>query len=184
MNTTRRSSRSGSTASPADPLANLPQSPPETSTGSAREPEPPGNDGLDRGDVIANGLRGTAAWSARFIIVVAALTLALWLLAQAWVGVFPIIMAIIVSTVMWPVAHWLVDRGVPAGLSAIMTILLFFGVIGGVIVRSRPRSWTSRRRSLSRPASGSGICSSGYPGRRSTWTAPPSTMPLTKRDPG
>lgn len=89
--------------------------------------------GLDRGQVLAAGAKGLSAWSARCIIVVAAAALALWLLAQAWVAVFPIIMAILVTTVMWPPAAWLRKHGWKDGLAAITVLLVFFLLFAGLV---------------------------------------------------
>lgn len=87
----------------------------------------------DRGTVIVAGLKGMSTWSLRFIIVTAALALALWLLAQAWVAVLPIIMAVLVTTVMWPAAHWLRRHKWNDGLAAITVLLLSFALFVGVL---------------------------------------------------
>ncbi len=87
----------------------------------------------DRGTVIAAGLKGMTAWSARFIIVVLALGLALWLLAQAWVAVFPIIMAVLVSTVMWPAVRWLRKHNWNDAVAALTVLLLSFAAFLGVL---------------------------------------------------
>ena len=87
----------------------------------------------DRGTVIATGLKGMAAWSLRFIIVMVALALGLWLLAQAWVAVFPIIMAVLVTTVMWPAVRWLRKHKWNEALAAITVLVLSFVAFLGVL---------------------------------------------------
>lgn len=92
----------------------------------------------DRGTVIAAGLKNVTAWSGRFIIVVAALALALWLVAQAWVAVLPIIMAVLVATVMWPAVRWLRRHRWKPALAAITVLLLFFALGVGVLALIAP----------------------------------------------
>lgn len=87
----------------------------------------------DRGTVLADGFKGMAAWSVRFIVVIAALALALWLLAQAWVAVFPIIMAVLVTTVMWPAVRWLRKHKWNDGLAAITVLVFSFVAFLGVL---------------------------------------------------
>lgn len=90
----------------------------------------------DRGAVIGDGVSWLAQWSLRLILIAAGATLAWWLLGALWVGVFPVLLALIVATVLWPATRWLRQRGVPAALSAILVILgsliAFFGVLGAI----------------------------------------------------
>src|SRR5918997_4200412 len=51
------------------------------------EPVPPVR--VDRSAVIGEGLKATAAWSLRLIVIGVALFLVFWLLGQIWVGVRP-----------------------------------------------------------------------------------------------
>ncbi|CAN5588344.1 AI-2E family transporter [soil metagenome] len=91
---------------------------------------------IDRGVVIARSMKGAAVWSVRFLVITAAVAVALWLVAKAWVGVFPLIMALLVSSVLWPSTRWLRDRGWPPGLAAITTLMIavitLFGVFGTI----------------------------------------------------
>ncbi len=122
----------------AEQTGYLPPPPPDATTEPEGEPAPATNVGTDRGDVIAGGLRGLAAWSLRFIIVVLAAGLLLWLMGQLWVGVFPIFMALILSTVLWPAVHFLSSRGWPSGLAAAFSMVVGIGLIVGVGVAIAP----------------------------------------------
>ncbi|WP_228386913.1 AI-2E family transporter [Ornithinicoccus halotolerans] len=93
---------------------------------------------VDRGQVIAEGMRVAARWSGRFLLIVLALAVFLWLLGRAWVGVFPVIMAIIVCTVLWPPVAWMRARRAPPALAAIGTILLAFAVFIGLLASVAP----------------------------------------------
>lgn len=112
---------------PSDPAADRtghhPPKPPGVSTAPPDQPAPSTNVGIDRGDVIAVGLQRTAAWALRFVIVVVAIGVFFWLLGQVWVGVLPIVMAILVTTVLWPAVRFLTARGWPPALAAAVSLL-------------------------------------------------------------
>ncbi|MGB3187136.1 MAG: AI-2E family transporter [Ornithinimicrobium sp.] len=99
------------------------------------EVDPPS---IDRGAVIARSLRRSSVWAVRFLILVAAGAVALWLIAQAWVGVFPLIMALLLSSVLWPPTRWLRARGWPAGLAAFTTLLIAFIAFLGILSTIAP----------------------------------------------
>lgn len=89
------------------------------------------NLGTDRGLVIGRMFASSSRWSLRFLIIVAALFVIGVMVGQLWVGVFPIVMAIIVSTVMWPAVRFLRTKGWPAGVAAAVTMLVFVvGLVG------------------------------------------------------
>ena len=104
--------------------------------GDAIKPET--NTGIDRGTVIGDIMRVTAAWGARFIIIVIALAVLLWLMAQVWVGIFPIMLALIVSTVLGPPVTWMRSKGVPDALAAALTLVLFLLTLVGILVAIAP----------------------------------------------
>lgn len=93
---------------------------------------------IDRGDVIAADGKTAAAWALRFIIVVAATALLLYLLKFVWMGLLPILLALIVCTVLWPPVRWLRSKKVPAALATILVIVGFFGIIGGIFAAMAP----------------------------------------------
>lgn len=102
------------------------------------QPQPPSNAGVDRGQVIARGYRTTAQLSARFIIITAALALLLWLLAQVWVGVLPILLSLILATVLWPPVAWMTRRGAAPVLAAATTLVLALLVVVGTLAAIAP----------------------------------------------
>lgn len=84
----------------------------------------------DRAVVIDEGFDGMQRWAVR-IVVIAAATLAVgWLIGQLWVIVFPVALALIVSTVLEPPVSWLRRHRVPSGLAAAVVVL---GFVAGVI---------------------------------------------------
>lgn len=113
------------------------------STRSAANPIPPnptspGSSLPNRATILGRDGRWLAGWALRFVVLVAAGAL-LWLgLAQIWVGLLPIILAIIVCTVLWPPVNWLRSKRVPPALASILTILGFFAAFGGIIAAMAP----------------------------------------------
>ncbi|WP_246389069.1 AI-2E family transporter [Corynebacterium incognita] len=93
---------------------------------------------VDKSAVWARDGKSVAAWSLRFILTVLGLALAGKLLSYVWDGVLPVILAILVTTVLWPVNKWLFQHGFPRALAALTTLLGFFAIFGGVIVAMAP----------------------------------------------
>lgn len=118
----------GGRGAPADPT-----DPDDPVTQAAAEAET-----VDRGALILQGLRGAATWSWRFLLVVAALFVVFYVLGKIWVGVLPIILALIVSSVLWPPVRWLRRHRWPAGLAAAAVLLAALGVFSGVIALIAP----------------------------------------------
>lgn len=87
----------------------------------------------DRGEVIGAG----GVWLAKWSLCIAAIALGAvvlgWLLEKLWVVVLPVLLAIVVSTVLWPPTRALTKRGVPPAGAASITLLVAFALFGGVI---------------------------------------------------
>lgn len=88
---------------------------------------------VDRSAVIGAGLKATAAWSARLIVTGVALFLLFWVLGKVWVGVRPILLALIVSTVLWPPVAWLRRHRWPPGLAAATVVVTALLCVIGVL---------------------------------------------------
>ncbi|MDO5731437.1 AI-2E family transporter [Corynebacterium sphenisci] len=93
---------------------------------------------IDRADVIGEGARWFAAWCLRFLIVAAALYVGWRGLSKVWGGLLPVLLALIVSTVLWPVAATLRKAKLPASLAAIVALLGSIAVVGGVFALMAP----------------------------------------------
>ena len=87
----------------------------------------------DRGEVIGSAGRWLAGWALRFIVVAAAA----WVIwkggALIWSAVLPVILALIVCTILWPVTARLRSWKFPPALAVLTTILGFFLILGGII---------------------------------------------------
>jgi predicted PurR-regulated permease PerM len=84
-----------------------------------------------RPHAFADGLKASAAWTARCIIVLAGLVV-LWYLTKAlWSIVLPTLFALLLASVLWPVNRFL-RRGLPKVLAALVTLLGFIGIVVGI----------------------------------------------------
>ncbi|UIJ34898.1 AI-2E family transporter [Allobranchiibius sp. GilTou73] len=71
------------------------------------------NVGVDRSQVISAGLRWSASWSLRMVIIAAGIWVAFKVIGIFWSALLPVILALILSTVLWPPARWLRSKGFP-----------------------------------------------------------------------
>src|SRR5674476_1390093 len=77
-------------------------------------------------------------WGVRIIVFAAATLVVGWVISHAWVILFPVAMALIVSTVLIPPATWLRDHGWPSALAAITVVLGFVSILVGGITALAP----------------------------------------------
>lgn len=94
--------------------------------------------GVDRGALILESLKGAAAWAWRFLLLAAALAVLFYVLGKLWVGVLPLLLALIVSTVLWGPVRFLTRRGWPSGLAAGLVLLLGLGAFVGSLAAIAP----------------------------------------------
>jgi predicted PurR-regulated permease PerM len=86
------------------------------------------------GDLVPLGLRASAAWTWRIVVVAAGIYLLLLLLAQFKVLVVPVLVALLVVALIKPLADLGVRRlGLAPALAAVLTILVVVLVLVGLI---------------------------------------------------
>lgn len=93
---------------------------------------------VDRADVIGAGGRWLAMWAGRFLLVALALAVLGWLASQFWDGILPVLLAILLTSVLWPATAALKRKGVPYGLGAAISLLGGVGIIAGLIAIIAP----------------------------------------------
>nr|WP_211243217.1 AI-2E family transporter [Rhodococcus oryzae] len=74
-----------------------------------------------------------AKWSLCLVLIAAGGWVVWTLLGVLWVAVLPVLLAIVVSTVLWPPTRAMTSRGVPPGAAAGITLIAFLGFFGGII---------------------------------------------------
>jgi predicted PurR-regulated permease PerM len=80
-----------------------------------------------------------AAYSWRFLVIVAAVAVGVYALVQLRLIVIPVIVALFVSTILAPPAHWLSGRGVPHLLSTWIVMLAAIGIFAGAVALIAPQ---------------------------------------------
>ncbi|WP_241665846.1 AI-2E family transporter [Prescottella subtropica] len=87
----------------------------------------------DRGEVIGVGGMWLAKWSLCLAAIAVGAVVLGWVLEKLWVITLPVLLAIVVSTVLWPPTRALTKRGMPPAGAAAVTLLVFFTLLGGVV---------------------------------------------------
>ena len=87
-----------------------------------------------RGAAIGEGVTWTARWSLRLILATAGAALLWYLIGALWSIVFPVFLAVILATVLWPPTAWLRARKVPPALAAGLVLLAGLALLSGLIV--------------------------------------------------
>lgn len=93
----------------------------------------------DRADVIEGGFAGLQRWGLRIVLIAAGVFVLGWIIGKLWVVIFPLVIALIVSTVLQPGAGWLRRHKVPSALAALAMLLAFLLAITMVIVILAPQ---------------------------------------------
>lgn len=98
------------------------------------DPEAP----VDRADVISEAGKWIAAWAGRFLLVVAALVVIGIGLRYVSGAIMPTLLALLVASVLWPLTALGRRLGLPNALSALLSLLLGLGIIGGLFALIAP----------------------------------------------
>ncbi|MGC7093279.1 AI-2E family transporter [Amycolatopsis lurida] len=88
---------------------------------------------LDVTTVVPRGLRIGAALAWRFLVVIAALYVIVWLVGYLSVVVIPLSIALLLAALMAPGVGWLVKAGLPRGLAAGIVLIGGLGLLGGLL---------------------------------------------------
>lgn len=87
----------------------------------------------DRGDVIGSGV----LWLAKWALCVVAIAAGAWVLgfiaARLWVVLLPVLLAVVISTVLWPPTGLMVRAGLPPAAAASLSLIGFIGLLAGGI---------------------------------------------------
>lgn len=123
------------------------------------DPEPRGSffDALRRrsvslsGDLtgsIPRGLRIATAYAWRFLVVAAAIGVGVWIVIQLKLLVIPLLVAILVTALLWPAFTWMLRHRWPRWLAIVVSVIGAIAIIGGLLwlaVWQITREWGSVR---------------------------------------
>lgn len=93
----------------------------------------------DRGVVIDEGFGNLQRWGLRIIVIAAAGFVIGWGIGHAWIVLFPVSMALIVSTVLGPPVAYLRSKGWPSALAAALVVVSFIAALVGLIAVLTPQ---------------------------------------------
>lgn len=82
---------------------------------------------------IPYGVRIAAAWSWRAGLILVMIGILVWLLGKVSFLIIPVMVAALLSGLLYPVVAWLRRLRVPNGLAVAITVLGFIGVIAGAL---------------------------------------------------
>lgn len=100
-------------------------------------PHPPGNQ-VDRSVVVGEVIKSASLWALRLFIIGLFLYASFRMLGNFWRGILPVLIALIICTVLAPVASALRRKGLPSALAAAITILVSFTAVGSLFVFIAP----------------------------------------------
>jgi predicted PurR-regulated permease PerM len=83
--------------------------------------------------------RRLAIASAQLLLIAAAVLVIGYVLGKLWVVLLPVVLGLLFSTVLWPAVRFLRRHHWPPALAAAVVLLVFLGVIGGIIAIIAPQ---------------------------------------------
>ncbi|MFI5864995.1 AI-2E family transporter [Streptomyces sp. NPDC051546] len=81
----------------------------------------------------ASALRASARVCAELLLVFVLTAVALWLLGRMWSVIWPLVVALLLTTLTWPLVAFLRRRGWPPAVAASSVTVLFLVVAAGVV---------------------------------------------------
>jgi predicted PurR-regulated permease PerM len=80
-----------------------------------------------------SALRTSARVSGELLLVLVMVAVVLWLMGRMWSIVWPLVVALLMTTLTWPVTRFLRRHGWPAALAASVVTVLFLAATAGVV---------------------------------------------------
>jgi predicted PurR-regulated permease PerM len=82
---------------------------------------------------VPQGLRIATAYSWRFLVLAAAIGVAVWLVIQLKLLVIPLLVAILITALLWPAFSWLLRHRVPRWLAIVIAIVGTLAIVSGLL---------------------------------------------------
>jgi len=94
--------------------------------------------------VIERAGATVATWSLRLLLTGAAVVVVAWVLGKLWDAVLPVLLALFLASVLWPLTR-LLRKVVPPALAALLTLLIAIGILvglGAILVPQVTDQWS------------------------------------------
>lgn len=85
------------------------------------------------GDTVPRGLRLATAYAWRFLVVAAAAGVGIWLIIQLKLLVIPLLIAILVTALVWPAFTWMLRRRWPKWLAIVVSVIGTLAIVAGLL---------------------------------------------------
>jgi len=85
------------------------------------------------GSSVPHGLRVATAYSWRLLVVAAAIGVGIWLVIQLKLLVIPLLIAILITALLWPAFAFLQRHHVPKWLSIVLVVVGTIGIVTGLM---------------------------------------------------
>ncbi|CAL8970722.1 hypothetical protein TESS_TESS_02234 [Tessaracoccus sp. O5.2] len=115
-----------------------PAAEPDASSPMVGLPAPDPAEPVDRADVIGAGGRWLAMWAGRFILIALALAALGWTFTKFWDGILPVVLALLLTSVLWPATAAMKRAGLPYALGAALALLGGVSILAGLIAIIAP----------------------------------------------
>ncbi|MFT4220865.1 MAG: AI-2E family transporter [Microbacterium sp.] len=100
----------------------------------------------DIGSTVPRSLRTATAYAWRLLVVAAAIALCVWLVIQLKLLVIPLLVAILVTALLWPAFSFLLRHRVPRWLAIVISVVGTLAIVAGLLalaVWQITREWSS-----------------------------------------
>ncbi|WP_243073541.1 AI-2E family transporter [Microbacterium sp. SS28] len=97
-------------------------------------------------DSLPRGLRVATAYAWRLLVIAAAAGVVVWLVIQLKLLVIPLLVAILITALLWPAFSWMLRRRVPKWLAIAIAAIGAIAVVSGLVwlvVWQISRQWSS-----------------------------------------
>jgi predicted PurR-regulated permease PerM len=82
---------------------------------------------------VPQGLRIATAYAWRFLVLAAAIGVAVWLVIQLKLLVIPLLIAILITALLWPAFAWLLRHHVPRWLAIVISVVGTLAIVTGLL---------------------------------------------------
>jgi len=82
---------------------------------------------------VPHGLRIATAYAWRFLVLAAAIGVAVWLVIQLKLLVIPLLIAILITALLWPAFAWMLRHHVPRWLAIVISVVGTLAIVTGLL---------------------------------------------------